>query len=124
MREQHDHGAWPLTINTSPPLGDTRRFTRGTVEAVAAQQRKERVGQRRRIHTRLQSLEGEVVAGERLQNRFVFQTGRKFNFAKLHRLKTTGGIQLVSKSKKADRLHGFENVNLGDEQLFNFHSAS
>ena len=69
-------------------------------------------------------MEGEVVGGERAQNLFVFQTGREFNFAKLHRLKPAGRIQFVPEPEKADRLHGFQNMNLRDQQLFDLDDAA
>ena len=39
-------------------------------------------------------------------------------------MKTAGGIQLVSKSQETKRRHRLENMDLRDQQLFNFDDAS
>src|SRR5436309_14565446 len=53
----------------------------------------------------------------------VFQTRRKLDLPKLHRLKPTRRIQLVAKCQKADRRHAFQNVNLLDQELFDLDDA-
>ena len=58
---------------------------------------------------------------ERAQNRFVFQARSEFDLAKLHGLKSAGGIQLVAKTEETNRSHGFQDVNLGDQQFFDLH---
>src|SRR5437870_10122937 len=55
-----------------------------------------------------------------MQNALVFKPGRKFNLAKLHRLKAAGRIQLFAKTEKANRRHRLENMDLVYEQLLNF----
>ena len=58
------------------------------------------------------------------ENRVIFQAGREFDLAKLHRLKTTRRIQFIAEGEEADRPHRFQNVDLRDEELFNFNHAA
>ncbi len=65
----------------------------------------------------------KLITREFSNDGFILQTRRELNLTKLHRLKTTRRIQLVAKRKKTDRRHGFENVNLVYQQLFDRHDA-
>ena len=66
----------------------------------------------------------EAIGFELAQNFRVLRAGRKLNFAKLHGLKTACRIQFVTKTKKADWRHGLQDMNLIDEQFFDFHDAA
>src|SRR5688572_13139689 len=81
-----------------------------------------RVSQRRPVQTILEPLECKLIFSEFTKNALVFQSRRKLDLAKLHRLKTTRRIELIAKREKADWRHGFEDVNLLHEQLFNLHN--
>jgi hypothetical protein len=54
------------------------------------------------------------------QHRVIFQAGREFDLAKLHRLKAARRIQFITEGEEVDRSHGFQNMNLRDQELFNF----
>ena len=58
------------------------------------------------------------------QHRIIFQAGREFDLAKLHRLKATRRIQFIAEGEEADRPHGFQYMNLRDQELFNFNHAA
>src|ERR1051326_8774114 len=65
----------------------------------------------------------KLITREFTQNRLVFQPRGKLNLAKLHRLKTACRIQFITKRQKTDWRHGFENVNLVHQQLFDCDDA-
>src|SRR5690606_19253260 len=60
----------------------------------------------------------ELVVLEAFKNAFVLCTGGELEFAELHGLKSAGRVELVAKFEKPDRSHSLENVDLGDEDLF------
>src|SRR5262249_42759516 len=99
-------------------------IVRWRVESCSAKQPEKSVGECLRFHTSFQTLLRKVVIGELAQNPFILETGRKFDFAKLHRLKTAGWIQFVTKTEEPQRTHRLENMNLRYQQLFDLNHAA
>src|SRR5437588_12703723 len=103
MRHHLDYRALALTIIRAAFFLVAGSVAGWRIKPAAAQHRKEAFGKRRRVHARGQSRVSKIVRGELAQNFCVFQTGRKFELAKLHSLKAASGIQLGPKSQATTR---------------------
>src|SRR4051812_36272119 len=87
-------------------------------KSFATNQRPKCIGERRLIKARLELVVRVFIVAKMFQYLLILLPRNEFEFAKLHRLKTTRRIELVAKLEEADLCHRLEYVYLCDQHFF------